>query len=319
MTENRLVRHPTPKATESLQGYLLRLAEANGYTTARPILKLAGISTNESKWKIPELAKLAAITGSSIEAFEKIAYKRASDDFSIYRILGHEVLLRDLWLGSSRVCPQCIDELGFIEAVWNLDLFVGCPIHKQTAIWFCPHCKDRVPVRRKGMLTCRCGTSFRNHPTWSLSSEAAYLLDLIRYKLVGERKAPETGFTAIEMDLLNLPLKQMICNIRSLGFYRSNASWIRRRVPGAARGVTPDFGRGLLHSAANVLGNWPHGYQQLITDCNPRMYKPSCVVIPTSFDEMLHAISAAKGSRYERSVETQSECSVVDSTTLQQG
>jgi hypothetical protein len=289
MTEIRLVRHPVPKPTESLQGYLLRLIEVNGYTSLTPILKAAGFTSGELAWTALKLPKLAAITGTSIQTLEKLAYKQEGDDSEPFRLLGHEVLLRDLSLSSSRVCPECIHQFGFIEALWDLDLYVGCPFHKRPSSWYCVDCEKRLPVLRKGMLICRCGASRVNTPTSSLSSETVRLLDLIRYKVLGERLSPDTGTTMPEAELLNLPLKRVLSRIRSLGNYRLRASRIRRDKP---------TGRDLLHAAAKVLGDWPHGYQHLVADFNPRIYKPSYVPAPPSLGEMMNAIRTAEESRY---------------------
>jgi hypothetical protein len=292
MTEIRLVRHPAPKPSESLQGYLLRLIEVNGHTSLKPILNVAGFTRGEVAWTILELPKLAAITETSVQTLEKLAYKHADDDSETFRLLGHEVLLRDLTLTKSRVCPECISEFGFIEAVWNLDSFAGCPIHRRLPLWFCASCKKPFPGLRRGLLTCRCGASGVNDPTTSLSSQATRLLDLIRYKVLGERVSADTGTTMPEVDLLRLPLKEMLSWIRALGNYRLKASRVQRDKPGA---------RDLLHAAAGLLGDWPHGYQQLIVDLNPRVHKSADVPVPSTFIEMLNAIRIAEASRYGRS------------------
>jgi hypothetical protein len=279
--------------TESLQGYLLRLVEVNGHTSPAPILKLAGFTSGEVAWTTLELPKLTTITGIPVQTLEKIAYRQTDDDPETYRLLGHKVLLRDLSLSSSRVCPECVQELGFIEAFWDLDLCIGCPIHKLPALWYCVDCEKRLPALRRGMLRCRCGGSRFNGRTSSLSSEAVRLLALIRYKLLGGQLCAVTATTPLESELLGLPLKMMLSRIRSLGNYRLKASRVQKAKP---------MGRELLHAAARVLGDWPHGYQRLIADFDPRAYRPAEVPLPANFCEMHLAIQAAEASRYGRPI-----------------
>jgi hypothetical protein len=119
------------------------------------------------------------------------------------------------------------------------------------------------------------------------------LLDLIRYKLLGERLSTHAGTTLPEAELLNLPLKMMLSLIRGFGNYRLKASRVQRDKP---------TGRDLLHAAASVLRDWPQGYQHLIADFDPRIFKPSSVPVPTTLGEMVNAIQAAEASRYGRTV-----------------
>lgn len=289
MHEERLVRHPPPKPAESLQGYLLRLAESNGHDTIGRTFAFAGLTQSDLAWTNLDLAKLAEIISCPVEVLEAIAYKHRLDDDRTFRILGHAVQLQDLSLSSAKVCPECVEELGYIEATWSLTLFVGCPVHRRDRFWFCGRCKKKVSGDRKGMLTCRCGAAMWNTPIQELSSEAVALLDLIRYRLTGQRVSKKTGSSFLEKELLEAPVDWMLSRIRSLGKCRLRAN----RIP-----ESRFYPRAILHAAASVVADWPVGYQRLVRDFDRNIRALNDVPVPQSLDHMYEAILAAKEARY---------------------
>lgn len=289
MRDTRLVRHPLPNSTESFQGYLLRLVEANGHTSVGRTFAFAGLTRSDLSWTALDLTKLAQTIGRPVETLEAIAYKRRDDDDRTFRILGHPVAFQDLSLSNSKICPQCVDELGYVEATWDLDLFWGCPVHRRSPFWFCPRCDRRVPGNRRGMLICRCGTPMQNEPKQELSPESVALLDLIRYRLTDHRVLETTGSTFIEKELLEAPVDWMLSTIRSLGKYRLQANRV------------PEYrirSRDILQAAATVVADWPIGYQRLVRDFDRKLRVTDAVPVPASLKQMYEAIFAAKEARY---------------------
>ena len=69
-----LVRHPRPYPTESLFGYLLRLAEENGYPTPHHILALIGNRDYQFLSRRIPLPKLARVAHRDLCELERIAY-----------------------------------------------------------------------------------------------------------------------------------------------------------------------------------------------------------------------------------------------------
>jgi hypothetical protein len=179
MSTPLLVRHPPPHPTESLAGYVLRLSEVNGYINPQSLYSLAGMNANERSWTNFACAKLAAIANQPVSSVERIAYKYSGNGPRAMALLGEPVNSRDLKLTGAKVCPSCVAENGFIEAHWHLELMVGCPVHKQAAVWFCGNCKQRVPWLRTGLLTCECGAPLANSPQYLFLEEDWWLLDLI--------------------------------------------------------------------------------------------------------------------------------------------
>ena len=94
--EMMLVRHPEPRADESLWGYLLRLTEQNGYSSPWNLLHLAGLKQSQIRTSGMDVPKLAEITSRSDEELRKIAFRYPEDGPRWSRLLGHRLLPSDL-------------------------------------------------------------------------------------------------------------------------------------------------------------------------------------------------------------------------------
>jgi TniQ protein len=84
-----LVRHPPPYPTESLFGYVLRLAEENGYTTPSSVLALIGIKKTQLKNRHLRLRRLARIAHRESCELARIAY--VCNASGQYCLVGHPV------------------------------------------------------------------------------------------------------------------------------------------------------------------------------------------------------------------------------------
>ena len=99
-----LVRHPPPYPTESLFGYILRLAEENGYRTLSRILALLGNAKCQLQTRCLPLRELARIAHRGLWELERISYD--CNGSRQYRILGHPVALCELrGMNDASLCP----------------------------------------------------------------------------------------------------------------------------------------------------------------------------------------------------------------------
>lgn len=138
--ESLLTRHPRPHDTESLAKHFLKLTEVNGFESPRTLLEVAGLG-----WDLDtglDVSKLARITGWKAE-LEKISYRSLGTGSRTTRLLGHELGERDLRLHPDKICPQCIAEMGFAEAHFDLAIMVACPVHKCMLVERCRDCDSR--------------------------------------------------------------------------------------------------------------------------------------------------------------------------------
>ena len=108
----RLVRHPAANSTESLYGYILRLAEENGYASWHSVFLLAGMPRSEIGSVGITVAKLAAIANQPEQELDPIRYRSPGMNFGHCRLLANSLSKSDLRLRNPRLCPECVKEKG---------------------------------------------------------------------------------------------------------------------------------------------------------------------------------------------------------------
>jgi hypothetical protein len=88
MTTPLLVRHLAPLLTESLYGYILRLSEANGYTTPWSLFLLAQIRDHEARSTGMKVAKLAQVCNRPENELQSISYPMAGRSREVLSFAG---------------------------------------------------------------------------------------------------------------------------------------------------------------------------------------------------------------------------------------
>lgn len=259
MSQSLLVRHPAPHPTESLPGYVVRLTELNGYASPSDLYRLADMNGGEISASTFNCSKFAAITTHPIVELERIALKPSQSQSPAFSLLGNPVSTSDLTLTGAKACPDCVAEMGFIEAHWHIDLMVACPIHKKATVFFCPKCKRRLSWMRSGLLTCACGEPFQPPSRSVFFQPELELLDIIRRKALGVRTPPQSTCMP-ERQFASMSLQSALSLIRCLGDHRLIAD--RCKTSGPAR---PQ-----LQAAAKVLAEWPSNFHKLLRDLCPK-------------------------------------------------
>ncbi len=289
MISSKLVRHPPPYPTESLRGYVLRLSEANGYTSPQSLYRLAGMRADETSPSNFECSKLAAIANCPTSLLDQIAFKDSGDESETMQLLGNWVSTRDLNLTGARVCPACVAEKGFIEAHWHIELMVACPVHERPAVWFCGKCRRRLSWVRSGLLTCKCGGSLLTSPRDSYSRQELWLLDLIRQKVLNDRTGPRNDSCMPCEQLAAMSLQSLLSLVRSLGWQRLTAN----------RSSKLQMGRHLLQAAVSVLTDWPSNFEKLLRDIGPRGSEDGLTAPAANFANIYELVSGRIASRLQ--------------------
>lgn len=156
-----LMRTPAPFSDESPRSYLTRLAEANGYDSVSPILEMLKDGKAHQITSGWEYSKLSGILGPMCSLPQGFGYRAAGKQMREEgRLLGRPVQTRHLGLHKARICPQCIQEKGYVYAAWDLKAYLACPIHGILLLKHCPSCARRITHTRPGLLQCLCGESF---------------------------------------------------------------------------------------------------------------------------------------------------------------
>lgn len=251
-----LVRHPAPHSTESLLGYVLRVNEANGYSSPWSVYRLAGMKSHEMRASGVRLDKLSGITNWPAEKLDAIAYSAPPGQPRWSRLLGHPVLPRDLNLRRPRFCPQCVREKSFLEAHWDLGLMVVCPIHRCTLISSCPQCGCVLRWFRRGLLECECGSDLSSFWLTSIPEAEASLLDIIRRKALSSPPDASNPMGLPHDQMMAMGLRSMLLVLRTIAKHRILADGMG------------DWGndKEIVSAAARVLVNWPANFIALLED-----------------------------------------------------
>jgi hypothetical protein len=286
MDAHRLLVHPPPLPTESPLGYVLRLTELNGYSSPRYLYRLAGLTGDEVSSSTLAFNKLALIANQSPSDMEKLEFKPVGWKSAALCLQGWAVSPSFLDLTKGRVCLFCVQDKGYIESHWHLEVMVACPTHKREAIYFCGHCRRTVKWVRRGLLTCNCGAPLNNVPLTEFTGPELDLLELVRAKALGDRAAvPERSELPVEQ-ILAMDLQSLLSAIRFLGTQRLDA----RRSSKLRRG------RHLLKAAATVLDHWPTNFLKLLkgysSSTDPMEGSPVFVNLGDVYEQMQKATAS---------------------------
>tara|TARA_Y100000589_G_scaffold295585_1_gene302100 strand:- start:2439 stop:3911 length:1473 start_codon:yes stop_codon:yes gene_type:complete len=127
-----LLAKPAPQSDECLISYLIRVSEQNGFKHIGHLLHYAGLNWKNNRAPIhqilsgeydatPLLSALGLFEYQSKVAPLYQSYRRAID--SPYILVKHP-----------RVCPECLEELGYCKYHWVLLPVVACPRHKRILV-----------------------------------------------------------------------------------------------------------------------------------------------------------------------------------------
>ena len=264
MSTSLLVRHPAPYPTESLVGYVLRLAEENGYASPWSVYSLADLKQNEIRTCGFNLEKLAAIINRSGSELADIRFSAPVNHPRWARLLGNSLVPMDLNILNPGLCPRCVADKGFIEAHWHLTLMVGCPVHECRPALHCPKCGKCLRLFRPGLLECACGGNLVDCNLPSLPKADAALLDILRRKVLGLPANDENPLSLPRDQLMAMNLRSMLHVVRTLGRHRLIAD--------GSTSLKDE--RQLLSAAARVLLDWPKNFIILLLDVG-KILQPS--------------------------------------------
>jgi hypothetical protein len=225
---------------ESPCGYVLRLTERNGYVSPFSLFGLAGISRPEAFNVQLSKEKLLAVLGTNGK-YLKTYSTLGSTDYSQVELCGHSLAAFQLDLTQSKVCPDCVHELGYLPAWSELAVVDGCPTHNRKLLTSCPKCESKLGWYRAGLLACKCGYDLTDTPSDTLLPEHATLLSYIVSRFTGAHVTDCCGMPALEIGALSL--QGLLSFLQNL----------------ALSGAAPDQckGNSIASKASYLLGNWP--------------------------------------------------------------
>jgi len=153
------------------------------------------------------------------------------------------------------LCPQCVQEQGFIDVFWDLHYAIVCPRHQCQLLRVCPSCRQSLHWLRPGLLVCKCGADLVEKEPKSAEVCIIELMEILKAKLHGST-------IVTHPNTMNYPLKE-IENLSLFSFFWMLAqlgkfSFISRGMP-----ESKDPYQTLLE-ASEVISNWPSGYHKFL-------------------------------------------------------
>jgi hypothetical protein len=247
-----LMRTPAHHPLESPLHYILRLSAANGYVTPVAIMGIAMRDPSaqvQSRWDythlnrvLPECRHLPAEFGYQREA----SLKKCE-----LALLGKPILSRHLRAPQAGICPECLRELGYAPAWWDIRYVIACPKHHRMLVLRCAKCGRKIHHLRRDLLTCSCGSSLDIGCDEEPTDELLWLMGLLQQKA----ESPLAASTASER-----PLKPEDVDLNTLcKIIETTAkaeSHIQRHD---AATPSPEELRECLPHVAAFLCNWPNG------------------------------------------------------------
>ncbi|RST46977.1 TniQ family protein [Variovorax sp. DXTD-1] len=237
---------PRPYVGESLAGFVLRVAQRNGYTTESQLL------TSLQRRRQPafeELCDRLSLSDTERSRLFGTLPRRWDAD-----IMGVGLSARDFNHESVRWCPRCLDEKGFLDGRWDLKLVCACVYH---SIWLresCGRC-GRRPTRATVITGhCECGSPLADGPG---SPAPPQVVDLT-HALGG---SPEGMRLTAGAPPANASVANLL--VRYLGQFSPQA---RPSRPGQISGLDRlAVASALVSGTAALLKDWPTGFHSLLS------------------------------------------------------
>lgn len=175
---------------ESGQGYVLRMATANGLR-GLPFVKACLGRSRFQTLDAEDAASLSKWFGAPeaelTQALGRLSRKDEDEGFSY---AGHDIG-RSYFVnrGHPRVCPHCLSLHGCCRAEWDFVLVVACPRHACLLSDRCPMCTRALDWNRPSFFNCHCYSDLRG---WPSADGRPTLLETAFARWVSMAVAPST-------------------------------------------------------------------------------------------------------------------------------
>lgn len=253
-----LVVTPRPGDTESLMGYILRLTEANGYTTLSYVLdSMHGHFYRNAIGRLDAtpLMQIARLTREQVDRPTLRPQKKPKAYIRVYR---NDLPIIEVTMARPKVCPQCLAATGQCEAFWDLAQAVACPVHRIMLVTTCPGCESDLTWRRQKVRECKCGQDLTKIAALPATDGLCVLMAVMRHLLYRDKNIapyPEGMRHLAHLDL------RRFCKLL----------WVLSCTLEKHRGGSP-MPKGKSHyfsqyeRIALALRDWPRGFQALLVE-----------------------------------------------------
>ncbi|MBD3667739.1 MAG: TniQ family protein [Kangiella sp.] len=173
---------------ESPSSYLIRTSEQNGWQQLGYFLSSLGFSKCDKgtvfSWFVDNQKWNALVTSFNADhlADRGIPYhKQKSYNLSPINVRGHFTKLPYIRQKYSALCPDCVEEQGYLDYRWDLKFITACPKHSRLLIEQCTKCGEKIQHYRGKLNQCGCGHAFINNPVTPVDTqETEYIYTLLQ-------------------------------------------------------------------------------------------------------------------------------------------
>lgn len=147
-----LAVRPRPMQDEAAIGYLIRVSQANGFTTPRQLWHALRLSNGHS----PTYDELMVILAVFPED-RQLLLGPLPHYWKSTPVLRPGLAVNDYNHSILRWCPNCIEESPYLREVWGMKLQCACNLHQRMLSDRCPVCGTTQRFERTEIMRCFCG------------------------------------------------------------------------------------------------------------------------------------------------------------------
>jgi hypothetical protein len=257
-------RRDHPKADESFFGYLVRIAELNGYDNAAWLLHPSHTRVGNSVMsgsaaeflKGADLASLADLMAVPTEELQRLAERNLQFSLTRRMLLQAFQVPRNALAKDAKICPECLQDSPYCRAAWDAPIVTGCVVHQRMLIDQCPNCGVGIKRLRPQVAHCHCGMDWRTVSRTSQLNETEvrilrtiYFAMAIHSGLHSEELPNQNALSSREFETK----LERVLNVASQVHSLTTVSTTNVRVSNAQL-------HRLLVRGFSAYENWPHNH-----------------------------------------------------------
>lgn len=198
---------PIPWSDESPNGYLVRMAEGNGYLNASRLLFALGFGESWQWDRLFEHSRdrygaVLESCGIDVSVAESLCYQRIDLSGGSKYLINDSVLDGDI-LDSDleSYCSLCLLEHRYWRKIWRVRTYVACVKHNVLMRKQCFVCQRDLAQNRPELIRCQCGADLTNAPAIRANSSATeWFMSLGRQDPRGAREVARCFLALLQME-----------------------------------------------------------------------------------------------------------------------
>jgi hypothetical protein len=198
----RLPIRCAPIPDESLNGFVVRLSEANAIDRASWLGEVLKLPFPENRYGDEEIGRLATASGQTYESLNALSPTpiRRKGRRQVSSVLGADVPAQFFVRSLRRVCPRCVSQSAHHRIIWDMRFVRSCVEHGIRLLAACPQCKMRLNWSIKSVCRCSCGFDLRASLGETVPPEALSGSRFFQSMLQGQEKAVTALLAGLDLD-----------------------------------------------------------------------------------------------------------------------